>query len=879
MTSGGKKSTYVDDVFSTYLYRGSSTSGSGPAQTITNGVDVAGEGGLVWLKSRTANNEHSLSDTVNGAGKRVQSQSNTTLDTTTASVSGFTNSGFTLPGGWNPSVNAGNQEYVSWTFRKASGFFDVVTYTGNGTAGRQIAHNLKCQPGRILIKPLSIAGNWQVNDYSIDRNGNLWGVFNGNSQYLGAGQYTGSTGPTSTHFTLGSANEVNQNGVTFAAYIFAGADRTGNASVEFQGENGYLKLKDSSDWSFTGEFSLEYWVYMTSNTVETPTITWGSGAWRAMFWNGSDNWRFQFPTGNSNFNMGGTAPLNTWKHHVLTRDSSNVFRFFIDGELIYNTTESNNMSPAEQLFLGYKANNPSNGLKNGKLSNVRLVKGSVPTGYQTSSTTNGTSVFTSPTAPLTLTSQGATESNVKLLCCNDIGASQATFISDSPGFSNYGKVGALGSKESPFGATTDKSAVFGEGGDEPIIRMGQYMGSNSSTNGNKVDVGFEPDYVMYKSSGGTGNWIISDSMRGAPNGADGKILAANNLDPEAEQAYLTITNTGFMLPNTFSFANDNEAGYVYMAIRRSDGYVGKPVEAASEVFAMDVGNSSNDIPAMDSNFVVDMGLYKKPGTAYSWHLPTRLTGTKQVYTNSPAAETNDTDLVFYSMVGWAKGSTFGSDQQSWMWKRHAGFDVVCYQGDQTSGRNISHSMNKIPEMMWVKNRSVGSENWCVYHKDVAMATGGTDSATDYLVLNGINGYGDGSGIWNDTAPTAKHFTVGNHSMVNHSGHNILAILFSSVDGISKCGGYTGTGSTLTITTGFSPKFLIIKRTDADNDWYVLDTLRGWTSGVDQAIKLNVNQSQFNSHDLGDPTSTGFTVADTNEGWNTNGGTYIYYAHA
>ena len=217
-----------------------------------------------------------------------------------------------------------------------------------------------------------------------------------------------------------------------------------------------------------------------------------------------------------------------------------------------------------------------------------------------------------------------------------------------------------------------------------------------------------------------------------------------------------------------------------MAIRRSDGYVGKPVEAASEVFAMDVGNSSNDIPAMDSNFVVDMGLYKKPGTAYSWHLPTRLTGTKQVYTNSPAAETNDTDLVFYSMVGWAKGSTFGSDQQSWMWKRHAGFDVVCYQGDQTSGRNISHSMNKIPEMMWVKNRSVGSENWCVYHKDVAMATGGTDSATDYLVLNGINGYGDGSGIWNDTAPTAKHFTVGNHSMVNHSGHNILAILFLSL---------------------------------------------------------------------------------------------------
>ena len=47
-SSGGKKSTYVDDVFSTYLYKG--TQGSNTANT---GLDMT-EGGLVWYKNRSS---------------------------------------------------------------------------------------------------------------------------------------------------------------------------------------------------------------------------------------------------------------------------------------------------------------------------------------------------------------------------------------------------------------------------------------------------------------------------------------------------------------------------------------------------------------------------------------------------------------------------------------------------------------------------------------------------------------------------------------------------------------------------------------------------------------------------------------------------------
>ena len=47
----------VEEVFSTYLY-----DGNGSTQTITNGIDLDGEGGLVWIKSRTGTSDHWLSD-------------------------------------------------------------------------------------------------------------------------------------------------------------------------------------------------------------------------------------------------------------------------------------------------------------------------------------------------------------------------------------------------------------------------------------------------------------------------------------------------------------------------------------------------------------------------------------------------------------------------------------------------------------------------------------------------------------------------------------------------------------------------------------------------------------------------------------------------
>ena len=55
--SGDK--TYVDEVFNTKTYRGNATE-----RSITTGLDIAGEGGLIWFKNRDLSNQsHRLVDT------------------------------------------------------------------------------------------------------------------------------------------------------------------------------------------------------------------------------------------------------------------------------------------------------------------------------------------------------------------------------------------------------------------------------------------------------------------------------------------------------------------------------------------------------------------------------------------------------------------------------------------------------------------------------------------------------------------------------------------------------------------------------------------------------------------------------------------------
>lgn len=205
---------YVQEVFSTLLYTGNNTNFT----YRVNNINLSGKGGMVWIKSRSTFNNHNASDTVRGANQRLN-PNRTFGQQSGGTVSEFISSGFRVDADTLGEVNAAGVNYVSWTFREEPKFFDVVTYTGNGTSGRQISHSLGSAPGFIVIKRLNPDNSWIA--YHRILGATKYIVLNSadpQSSFVG---YWNNTEPTSTVFTLGNSSDVNGSGGTFVAYLFA----------------------------------------------------------------------------------------------------------------------------------------------------------------------------------------------------------------------------------------------------------------------------------------------------------------------------------------------------------------------------------------------------------------------------------------------------------------------------------------------------------------------------------------------------------------------------------------------------------------------------------------------------------------------------------
>ena len=207
---------FVEDVFSTYLYTGNSST-----QTITNNIDLSTKGGLVWIKDRTAGGgNHGLVDTARGFRSYLSSDNTGAAYTNVQGydVTAFNTTGFSLGPSQAVSTNDTGVTYASWTFRKQAKFFDVVTYTGNGS-NRTISHNLGSVPGVIIVKRTDSTGNWIV--YHRSLGATKYMVLEVTDSVYTFSTYWNDTEPTSTVFTVGTSPTVNTNGGTYVAYLFA----------------------------------------------------------------------------------------------------------------------------------------------------------------------------------------------------------------------------------------------------------------------------------------------------------------------------------------------------------------------------------------------------------------------------------------------------------------------------------------------------------------------------------------------------------------------------------------------------------------------------------------------------------------------------------
>ena len=206
---------YIESVFQSYLY-----TGNGSTQTITNGIDLAGEGGMVWTKCRnTASTMHFVYDTNMGPLSYLVPNQTWQKDyygtAANNGLTAFNADGFSL-GANNATAesNVSGQTYASWTFRKQAKFFDVVTFTSSASGNKTFSHNLGSTPGCVIIKNTQTSDPWLVYHRSV-----------GNDAYLllnstaAQDPLVGAFSATSTTFTISSF--LMYNSQSYVAYIFA----------------------------------------------------------------------------------------------------------------------------------------------------------------------------------------------------------------------------------------------------------------------------------------------------------------------------------------------------------------------------------------------------------------------------------------------------------------------------------------------------------------------------------------------------------------------------------------------------------------------------------------------------------------------------------
>ena len=315
------------------------------------------------------------------------------------------------------------------------------------------------------------------------------------------------------------------------------------------------------------------------------------------------------------------------------------------------------------------------------------------------------------------------------------------------------------------------------------------------------------------------------------------------------------------------------------------------------------GNSSTNA-ITDVGFQPDLVWIKARTLAFHHRLLDSVRGvTSLLYSNLTSAEdtipnANDSFTSFDSngfTLGVGQGINHsGSTFVAWNWKAgtafsndasatgvgtidstgsvntDAGFSIVSYTGNGSSGATIGHGLGVAPKMMIVKLRS-GTNSWAVYHASIG---------TNYMLLNSTLASTSASAIWN-ASPSSTTFTVGNDLIVNTNGGTYVGYMFSEIAGYSKFGGYTGNGSTdgPFVYTGFRPAFVMIKRTNLARNWVMFDDARDPFNEMKLSLEANVSDAQYTNTNAIDFVSNGFKPRVNTPSWNASGGTYIYMAFA
>ena len=432
-------------------------------------------------------------------------------------------------------------------------------------------------------------------------------------------------------------------------------------------------------------------------------------------------------------------------------------------------------------------------------------------------------------------------------------------------------------------------------------RIGSYVGNATNT---KIYTGFEPAWLLIKSLSSTNTWWIVDNKRDTANPRKQVLRPSSSSAETTETTNVIFHTNGFELPNGNSDTNENNFEYLFLAIAANPDTTA-PTKANS--FKTKIYTGTGNTHAITGlGFKPDFIWTKNRDTSDTSALVDSVRGiispAPYLGSNATAIEATSTNMPTsvqadgYTITGaGGRTNTNGEDYVSWNWKAAdhdrnlasinnygsitssvsaniaAGFSIVSYKGNASSGATVGHGLGGELDFLIVKSTNL-TQAWNVYVKGV------TDTNAKYLRLNESNG------IYTTVNPrfipgnfSDNVFSIGSDNACNGNNDDYIAYCFRSIPGYSKVGTYAGSGASgKTVTTGFQPSWVLIKNTTSQAWWNLSDSARGASKS------LFPNDSYQEVDDTGGQraktfNSTGFTLDGNNNDINGSGQTYIYMA--
>jgi hypothetical protein len=243
-----------------------------------------------------------------------------------------------------------------------------------------------------------------------------------------------------------------------------------------------------------------------------------------------------------------------------------------------------------------------------------------------------------------------------------------------------------------------------------------------------------------------------------------------------------------------------------------------------------------------------------------------------------SSRTNNASQTYVAWNWKANGSgsanTVGDLDSTVSVNADAGISIVSWEATG-SAASIGHGLGSTPDMFIVKNRDA-SDHWRVWHTSLTGAAG-------HLDLNRTNAEAAGGSTIFPSAPSSTVINVSTDQSVGHSGHDMIAYCFKSVDGYSKMGTYTGNGDAdgTFVYTGFKPAYVMIKAASRADKWKIQDSTRNTYNPVTETLSAESSAAtdSGDSSKWADFLSNGFKPRGTGGQFNYTDATYIYLAFA